>query len=142
MRFSPIAFEFRERIDGRRRDLQMNEGKKRQTPDVLCFASSWLQALQLWPRGWEMKDYTFCARPFLYFFGDWLHSVSVRSGSCSSRRETKSVVKSVVPTRTVQPTTIQPTKTNQPVKKQKLVGPRVGAKNLPKRRQETFFSRA
>jgi hypothetical protein len=71
-----------------------------------------------------MKDYIDLARrPFLYFWRLATHLVSARGkGQDTVRRDekTKSVVKSVVPTRTNQTKPIQPTKPNQPVKKRKL----------------------
>jgi hypothetical protein len=66
-----------------------------------------------------MKDYRFGAEAISLLFGDWLH-FGVRKGvRVRIRRDekTKSVVKSVVPTRPANQT-IQPTKpTNQSKKK-------------------------
>jgi hypothetical protein len=74
-----------------------------------------------------MKDYIDLAqRPFLYFWRLATSSVSARGkGQDPVRRDEKT--KSVVVRR--------PNKTNQPTsqKKQNFVGPRWGAKNLPKR---------
>jgi hypothetical protein len=132
----PNRFEF-QAIDGRRRDLQTNEGKSRKHERYFVCNALATGFMQSWPRGWEMKDYIDLARrPFLYFFLA-IRKGGKRSGYCSSRRETKSVrQKSVVPTRP-QPT--HPThQTNQPVKKKETSV--VGAKWPTKRSARKPFS--
>jgi hypothetical protein len=76
-----------------------------------------------------MEDYIDLRRGHFFTFWRLLHSVSARGkGQDTVRRDekTKSVVKSVVPTRTANQPPIQPTKPNQPVKKTKLPSAQVG----------------
>jgi hypothetical protein len=91
---------------------QMNEGKKRQNAGCTLFArllatGSAIMAKRMGNEGL----YILARRPFLYFFGDWLHSVSGRSGSCSSRREKRKVSSKVSSQAIFSPTNhlIQPT---------------------------------
>jgi hypothetical protein len=121
VRFRSPSLLSSEAIDGRRRDLQMNEGKVEQTTDTLFAVLLATGSCNWRPRGWE-NDYIDLRRGHFFTFCDWLHSVSAGSGSCSSRRENEKC-RQVSSQRDSQPTTHPTHQTNQPVKKQNLSGP-------------------
>jgi hypothetical protein len=66
-----------EAIDGRRRDLQMNEGNSRNHGCTFGSALGY-RLMQLAAKRMGNEYIDLAQRPFLYFFGDWLHSVSAR----------------------------------------------------------------
>jgi hypothetical protein len=137
VRFRSPSLLSSEAIDGRRRFP--DERRQQSSTRVLCLSALGYRLMQLAAK--RMKDYIDLARrPFLYFFGDWLHIRCPQGrGQDPVRRDekTKSVVKSVV-TRPANQPPIQPTK---PTNQSKTVGPRVGSKESTKRRQvrKPFF---
>jgi hypothetical protein len=134
VRFRSQSLLSSEAIDGRRR-IFANERRQKveQNERYLCLQCSGYRLMQF-GRGEKWNYIDLARRPFLYFFGDWLHIRCPKGkGQILSRRETKSVVKSVVPTRPAnQPPTNPP---NQPTSQNKnLSGPaaKVGSKESTK----------
>jgi hypothetical protein len=136
VRFRSQSLLSSEAIDGRRRDFQMNEGKRQNLRCTFVCNALGYRLMQLAPRGWEMKD-TFGAEAISLFLAiGYTLCPQVRILFVETRK--RKVSKKCRPN---QPTN-QPThQTNQPVKKTKLSGPGWGAKNLLKRRQvrKPFF---
>jgi hypothetical protein len=140
VRFRSPSLLSSEAIDGRRRDLQMNEGKVEHTTDTLFGVLLATGSCNWRRRGWERGLHRFGAEAISLLLA--IGYIRCPQGQDPVRRDEKRKVSSKCrPNETANQPPIQPT--NQPTsQKTKLRRAQGGSKNLLKRRQvrKPFFS--